>query len=92
MARHDSLHGGEVFGRLTVMEYSHTKRWGTHAERVMKCKCECGNLVAVRTSNLKSGNTVSCGCYHKQRTISSNQQRKVSSPQPSMTEQTNESP
>lgn len=74
--RSDSLKGGEVFGRLTVLEYSHTKRNGKHAERVMNCQCTCGQKVEVRTSNLKSGNTVSCGCYQKQRTISSNQTRK----------------
>lgn len=73
--RVDSLYGGEVFGRLTVLEYSHTAQRGKHMERVMNCKCTCGNIVKVRTSNLKSGNTLSCGCYHKDRTISANQQR-----------------
>ena len=74
--RKDSLHGGEVFERLTVLDFSFTKTNGTHSERVMRCKCDCGNLVDVRTSNLKSGNTVSCGCYHKERTVNSNQKRK----------------
>jgi hypothetical protein len=73
--RSDSLHGGEVFGRLTVIEFSHTFKYGSHAVRVMRCQCECGNSVEVKTSNLKSGNTNSCGCYQKQRTISSNQLR-----------------
>lgn len=27
------------------------------------CKCDCGNLVKIRGSNLRAGNTVSCGCY-----------------------------
>lgn len=28
------------------------------------CLCDCGKTVAVITSNLTSGNTKSCGCYH----------------------------
>lgn len=27
------------------------------------CLCDCGNIITVRTANLKSGNTKSCGCY-----------------------------
>ncbi|MDI3349078.1 hypothetical protein PIGBHMHK_00644 [Mycoplasmopsis arginini] len=75
--RVDSLQGGEIFGRLTVVEYSHTYKNGTHSERIVNCKCECGKVIQARTSNLKSGNTVSCGCYQKQRTVSSNQKRKL---------------
>ena len=72
-ARSDSLHGGEVFGKLIVIELSHViVGSGNHKERAMKCKCSCGNFVTVRTSNLKSGNTLSCGCVHKERTITSN--------------------
>lgn len=72
-----SLTGGEIFGRLTVIEYSHsTKRKdGTAGERVMRCKCECGNEVEVRTSNLYSGNTQSCGCVHSERTKQANTAR-----------------
>ena len=72
-ARSDSLHGGEVFDRLTVVELSHMVEGKSgKRERVMKCKCSCGREVSVRTSNLKSGNTLSCGCVHKERTITSN--------------------
>jgi hypothetical protein len=75
--RKDSLRGGEIFGRLTVIEFSHTHRQknGTHMARMMRCRCLCGKIVIVATPNLKSGNTVSCGCYRTDRTISSNQQR-----------------
>ena len=27
-----------------------------------KCLCDCGNEIIVRDSNLRSGNTQSCGC------------------------------
>lgn len=49
---------GQRFGRLTVLErdYSDTKNvtW--------ICQCDCGNKVRVRSGNLCSGNTQSCGC------------------------------
>jgi hypothetical protein len=75
--RHDSLRGGEVFGRLTVVSYSHSVKRsdGVFGERVMNCKCECGKAMQVRTSNLRSGNTKSCGCLHSERTISANKER-----------------
>jgi len=53
---------GQKFGRLTVIEYSHTDkgyaRW--------KCECECGNTPIVRAKNLRSGCATSCGCYNKE--------------------------
>jgi hypothetical protein len=75
--RHDSLKGGEIFGYLTVTSYSHSAKRsdGNFGERVMNCVCVCGNKVKVRTSNLKSGNTKSCGCLHSEKTILSNKRR-----------------
>ena len=32
-----------------------------------ECRCDCGNVVAVRSSSLFSGNTMSCGCLQKER-------------------------
>ena len=29
------------------------------------CKCDCGKEIIVRSDNLKSGKTKSCGCYHR---------------------------
>ena len=77
--RHDSLKQGDVFGRITVIEYSHSskRRDGSTGERVMNCQCSCGNKVLVRTSNLKSGNTQSCGCHHSESIVKSNKKRGV---------------
>lgn len=49
---------GQKFGKLFIIKFScvvneHTK-W--------ECKCECGNITIVRGSDLKAGNTISCGC------------------------------
>ena len=74
--RSDSLRGGEVFDRLTVVELSYMVEGKSgKRERVMKCKCSCGREVSVRTSNLKSGNTSSCGCLHSERTSQANVER-----------------
>lgn len=59
---------GKRFGYLTVLkgipfntELKTTKRvyW--------RCLCDCGNIIAVNTSSLKSGEILSCGCYNKKR-------------------------
>lgn len=72
-----SLTGGEVFGYLTVQGLSHSckRKDGKAGERVMYCKCKCGGSVRVRTSNLYSGNTNSCGCLQSEKTIASNKAR-----------------
>ena len=59
---------GKVFGRLTVIEFSHNgSNWSVH----WKCRCSCGAYIVVRNNNLLSGNTKSCGCQ-KIRFIESN--------------------
>ena len=75
--RHDSLKPGDIFGRLTVICLSHSakRKDGTAGERVMNCVCQCGKNVKVKTSNLKSGNTKSCGCLHSEMTVESNKKR-----------------
>lgn len=55
---------GEKFGRLTVIEKLQGGQY--------LCKCDCGNYTVVKTSNLKGGNTKSCGCLQKERTSESN--------------------
>jgi hypothetical protein len=49
---------GAVFGRLTVVEES-PKRQG---ERAVLVRCFCGIEKVVRFSNLRSGNSLTCGC------------------------------
>ena len=48
---------GERFGRLVILE-----REGSWAI----VKCDCGNVVKVKYSNLRSGRTRSCGCLRKE--------------------------
>lgn len=50
---------GEKFGRLTVVE-----EFKENKIRKLKCKCDCGNEIAVTKRDVLSGHTKSCGCYH----------------------------
>lgn len=50
---------GEVFGELTVLEKDFSRK-GKNS--YWKCLCNCGNETSVMASNLRSGQTTSCGC------------------------------
>jgi len=49
---------GQIFGRLTVIEYSHT----LSCRAYWKCLCECGNEKIIDSGSLKRHKTKSCGC------------------------------
>lgn len=56
---------GQKFGRLKVLERVDNRMQSNGQTKVMyKCVCDCGNEVIVESSHLKSGHTMSCGCYH----------------------------
>ena len=55
---------GQVFGRLTVIAYSHTKESNAYWE----LQCLCGNKKIACTGNLRRGMTRSCGCLRKETT------------------------
>ena len=55
---------GRVIGRLLVIEECGRD---AHGKALWRCRCECGNEVIVRGDNLRSGDTTSCGCYHRER-------------------------
>ena len=48
------------FGKLTVLEFSHSYRGNAY----WNCECECGKVKTVRGQSLKQG-TKSCGCLNK---------------------------
>lgn len=52
---------GQQFGKLTVIEYVGKN---SHNESMWRCKCSCSNKseTVVRTSDLRTGNTTTCGC------------------------------
>ena len=61
--RHSIDITGKKFGKLTPVKLlGKTKAGGC----IWKCKCDCGKITKVTLNNLKSGNTISCGCYMKE--------------------------
>lgn len=57
----------EQFGRLTVEKFSHRD---SRSKAYFLCKCSCGNNITVAGYNLKSGNTMSCGCLKHPKDLS----------------------
>ena len=53
---------GEKIGKLTVIEKTNKRNNG---KIVWLCKCECGNLIEVRSTSLTQKITTSCGCNRK---------------------------
>ena len=53
---------GQTFNRLTVIRRVENKGKNT----MWLCKCSCGNETIVSASNLKTGNTKSCGCLNRE--------------------------
>ena len=48
---------GRTFGRLTVIQYDHSKN-GAY----WLCRCECGKTKVIKGNSLTKGVTTSCGC------------------------------
>lgn len=54
---------GQRFGRLTVLHQADDYVYPNGKRRTQwECKCDCGKIVIVEQSNLKRGNSKSCGC------------------------------
>ena len=54
---------GKQFGNLTIIsDLFFKKQKRGNNESWVKCQCKCGNIIEVRTNNLGSGTTKSCGC------------------------------
>lgn len=66
---------GVKFDRLTVLyqiEDYVSLKGKHHAQWLCECDCEEHKQIAVRQSNLRSGNTTSCGCLSREHTIELN--------------------
>lgn len=61
---------GKRFGRLTVVEYVGKKNKNS-TMNYWKCLCDCGNERTVGQTELQNGETMSCGCYQKEKIIES---------------------
>ena len=60
---------GQRFGKLVVRHVApppeHTNRSNNTGFHWL-CDCDCGNWEVVRSKDLRSGNTKSCGCHKRQ--------------------------
>lgn len=53
---------GQKFFRLTVLKFMGTIKGVSH----FLCVCECGTEKIIRSNNLISGDTKSCGCWNRE--------------------------
>jgi hypothetical protein len=60
--RTKEIKAGDVFKYLTAINVHSKDKNGI---LIWLCSCVCGNITKVRTTQLKSGRIVSCGCYRK---------------------------
>lgn len=54
---------GQRFGRLIVLQDSGKSK---SEHRIWVCRCDCGNIIEVRSTELRSKDTRSCGCLQKE--------------------------
>ena len=74
-SRRVNIKGKKIF-RLKVIEYSHSDKTG----RVFwKCKCLCGRIVNIASSNLRSGSTKSCGCLFLEKQLRAQKRKETKS-------------
>lgn len=59
------IKNGDRFARLTVIKKSEKKDKSRIS--IYECKCDCGNIVFARRTNLLDGRIKSCGCFTKDR-------------------------
>lgn len=54
---------GKTFGRLTVIRRATIDEVPNPRRVYWLCRCDCGKLAVIRSDNLVTGYTRSCGCY-----------------------------
>jgi len=59
---------GKRFGLLVIIEESEPYIFKSSTRRGYNCKCDCGKMTRVSSSNLKSGSVISCGCERRKLT------------------------
>lgn len=60
---------GQRFGRLVIVSFGGINRSG---KATWECLCDCGHTLVAISGNLRSGNTGSCGCAHREGLIHRN--------------------
>lgn len=65
---------GIPFGRLVAIKRV-PRPSGGRSDAYWECLCSCGSSCIVPAGNLRSGNSTSCGCLHKELLADKNRQR-----------------
>lgn len=64
---------GMRFGRLVALRYSRKHEAASGAKQTLwLCRCDCGTEREFRLGDLRSGNTLSCGCLKSERVCQRN--------------------
>lgn len=63
MREHNKNEIDNRYGRLKVLSY---KGLNNDNKAQWLCECDCGTIIVVSGKVLRSGNTVSCGCYKRE--------------------------
>lgn len=64
----DLIDFGKKYGKLTIIEELKPLRLPSgQTNRILKCKCDCGNYKNIRWAHLKRNKISSCGCITKTR-------------------------
>lgn len=58
---------GQKFGRLLILSFSHLN---TSGDAYWNVRCDCGIEKKIKGSSLRSGVTISCGCYRAEKASS----------------------
>ena len=59
---------GQRFGKLVVLNRTEDYIFKSgRKERMWHCQCDCGNIIDVVGTNLKNNNTISCGCFRREK-------------------------
>ena|SRR5215216_818264 len=66
---------GQVFGRLTVVSYSHLQEDNERRKHFYNVRCSCGVEKLVTRNTLITGSTKSCGCLSRE--VAAIQKRKI---------------
>jgi hypothetical protein len=69
---------GQRFGRLTTLSGVMGRRSGKRLSRWL-CRCDCGTEKIIDQAALRSGATVSCGCFGRERQSQVNRKHGASS-------------
>lgn len=66
---------GMRYGRLTVITLHGKDKGG---KNLWLCRCDCGNEILADSGRLTSGNTMSCGCFRKEKSCYNHKQHGLS--------------